>query len=119
MVHRMDMVWIDFRPDEGVIRATGHGRSFAASKVRGLGLVMEYDSIVQRSLSIPQIRVPSPDADKVCVMSLSTLDVFAHYYQMACGILPGFRHRFGVGNIYVPAVSDLYLRTSHAIPVMS
>jgi hypothetical protein len=47
IMHRLDMVWIDFRLDEGIIRARGQGQSFAASKVRGLGLVMRYDSIAQ------------------------------------------------------------------------
>jgi hypothetical protein len=64
MVHRMDMVWVDFRPDEGVIRARGAGRSFTASRLRGLGLVIEYDSNGQFTFG-GSLRVPSSDADKV------------------------------------------------------
>jgi hypothetical protein len=55
---------VDFRPDEGVIRARGAGRSFTASRLRGLGLVIEYDSNGQFTFG-GSLRVPSSDADKV------------------------------------------------------
>jgi hypothetical protein len=44
MVHRMDMVWSRFKPDEGSIRAARPGRAFSASLVRGMGLVIEYST---------------------------------------------------------------------------
>jgi hypothetical protein len=73
MVHRMDMAWVDFRPDEGIIRARGVGRSIAASRVRGLGLVIEYDSSGRVSFSSQWLQLPSPDADKVYLSRLSSI----------------------------------------------
>ena len=42
MAYRLGMIWSDFRLDEGKMRASGNGRSFSASIVRGMGLVVEY-----------------------------------------------------------------------------
>jgi hypothetical protein len=68
IVHRMGLTWIDFRPDEGVIRATGNGRSISASRIRGLGLVVEY---IHNGTSLPHDsrgKIESHDADKVCIL---------------------------------------------------
>ncbi|KAF1837836.1 hypothetical protein BDW02DRAFT_81851 [Decorospora gaudefroyi] len=45
MTHRMGMVWTDFRPEEGVVRAASKTQSFSTSLVRGMGLVVEYATI--------------------------------------------------------------------------
>jgi hypothetical protein len=69
IVHRMNLSWIDFRPDEGVIRATGNGRSISASRIRGLGLVIEY---IRNGTSLTEDldrRIESSDADKVCPLN--------------------------------------------------
>jgi hypothetical protein len=42
IVHRMGLTWIEFKPDEGIIRAIGRGRSISAFRLRGLGLAIEY-----------------------------------------------------------------------------
>lgn len=67
MAHRMGMIWSDVRLDGGKFRATGDGRSFSVSLVRGMGFVVEYSSDGSRNFSIPNvdIRVPSITADKV------------------------------------------------------
>jgi hypothetical protein len=42
IAHRMGLTWIDFKPDEGILRAIGCGRSISSSRIRGLGLAIEY-----------------------------------------------------------------------------
>jgi hypothetical protein len=42
IVDRMGLTWIDFKPDEGILRAIGRGRSISSSRIRGLGLAIEY-----------------------------------------------------------------------------
>jgi hypothetical protein len=42
IVHRMGLTWIEFKPDEGILRAVGRGRSISAFRLRGLGLAIEY-----------------------------------------------------------------------------
>jgi hypothetical protein len=66
IVHRMDLTWIDLRPDEGVIRATGHGRSISASRIRGLGLVVEYVRNGTHLTEGLRRKIDFGDADKVC-----------------------------------------------------
>jgi hypothetical protein len=66
IVHRMNLTWIDLRPDEGVIRATGHGRSISASRIRGLGLVVEYIRNGTKLTEDLHRRIDSDYADKVC-----------------------------------------------------
>jgi hypothetical protein len=65
LVHRMRLTWIDFKPDEGMIRATGNGRSVSASRVRGLGLVVEYHSNGTRLTEQLSMLTPSSEADRV------------------------------------------------------
>lgn len=65
LVHRMDMVWVELKPDEGIIRASRKGRTISASRVRGLGLVLEYNSNGSSLYGQISLRIPSQDADKV------------------------------------------------------
>jgi hypothetical protein len=65
MVHRMNLTWVIFKPDEGIIRATGHKRSISSPRVRGLGVVVEY---IRNTWHLPgqrTRRIPTEDADKV------------------------------------------------------
>lgn len=74
MAYRLGMIWSDFRLDEGKMRASGSGRSFSTSIVRGMGLVVEYSGNgssygIWGGLD----RLPSVAADKVrYVSSMST-----------------------------------------------
>ena len=65
MAYRLNMIWMDFRLDEGRMRATGGGRSFSTSIVRGMGLVVEYNTDTSgRSWPIGT-RILSKAADQV------------------------------------------------------
>jgi hypothetical protein len=77
MVHRMNLTWVIFKPDEGIIRATGHKRSISSSRVRGLGVVVEY---VRNTWHLPgqrTRRIPTEDADKVSEYT-NQYDRFTH-----------------------------------------
>ncbi|KAF2823684.1 hypothetical protein CC86DRAFT_58612 [Ophiobolus disseminans] len=116
LVHRLGMNWVELKPDEAIVRASGNGRSISTSRVRGLGLVVEYNSNGSslgmrplRDLSTSLyldgarysdaysvlLRIPSRKADK-----------------MACGILPG---------VHLPRgrrLADLHLRDTR-LPVIT
>ena len=78
IAHRLGMVFMDFTPRDGKIRAEGLGQSLSATLLRGMGIVVEYNvepgSRPRRNWQIFQsLHVPSSDADKVrkpCVLSL-------------------------------------------------
>lgn len=61
----MNMTWVDLKPNEGIIRATGNGRTISASRIRGLGIVIEYVSNGSWLLEQLPPRLPSTHADKV------------------------------------------------------
>lgn len=65
LVHRMRLSWIDFKPDEGIICAAGHGRSISASRVRGLGLFVKCNQNGTRLYQQLSMMIPSRDADQV------------------------------------------------------
>jgi hypothetical protein len=66
MAHRLGMAWIQFGLDEGRLRASGNGRSFSATTVRGMGLVVEYNCNGSEVLNgIRTLGIPSADADKL------------------------------------------------------
>jgi hypothetical protein len=74
MAHRLGMTWSDFRLDEGKMHASGSGRSFSTSIVRGMGLVVEYSgSSVDRMLSVAtdKVRYVSSMSTKICGAALS------------------------------------------------
>jgi hypothetical protein len=54
IVHRMGLTWIDFKPDEGILRAIGYGRSISSSRIRGLGLAIEY---VGNGISLREMQI--------------------------------------------------------------
>jgi hypothetical protein len=64
-VHRIGLTWVDFKPDEGIIRATGRGRSISASRIRGLGLVIEYVRNGTNLVEGLDRGIDSEEADKV------------------------------------------------------
>ena len=43
IAHRLGMGWIDLRPEEGSMRAEGHGRTFTSTTVRGLGILLQFN----------------------------------------------------------------------------
>ena len=63
MAYRLGMIWTDFRPDEGIMRAAGSGRSFFTSIVRGMGLVVEFGE--GTSIQYYERRIPDTIADEV------------------------------------------------------
>lgn len=81
VAHRLGMEWIDFVPREGKMRAEGLGRSFSATLMRGMGIVVEYNEESGSQLSKDYVEpwpktsnsqkefqglyVPSKSADKV------------------------------------------------------
>jgi hypothetical protein len=76
MAHRMGMIWIDLLPRDGKLRAEGHGQSFSATLMRGMGIVVEYNKetttqpftpleLQWKWSKIHTLYVPSTDADKV------------------------------------------------------
>jgi hypothetical protein len=42
IIHRLNFTWIKFDLDEGIVHATGRGRGISTSRIRGLGIVVEY-----------------------------------------------------------------------------
>ncbi|KAH9872647.1 hypothetical protein J1614_005040 [Plenodomus biglobosus] len=44
MAHRMSMIVTDLRLDDVILQASGRSRSFLTSRVRGLGMVVEYST---------------------------------------------------------------------------
>ncbi|CAI9627528.1 unnamed protein product [Alternaria burnsii] len=75
MAYRLGMIWSDFRLDEGKMRASGNGRSFSASIVRGMGLVVEYSGNGSYRIWDGVDSILSVAADK-----------------MTCGIIPAKRN---------------------------
>jgi hypothetical protein len=71
IVHRMGLVWIGFRPDEGIIRATARGRSISVSRIRGLGLVVEYTRNGTGLMDNVNQSVGTENTDKVISSQLS------------------------------------------------
>jgi hypothetical protein len=65
MAYRLGMTWSDFRLDEGKMRASGSGRSFSTSTVRGMGLVVEYSGNISYDYWSGVSRMFSVAADKV------------------------------------------------------
>lgn len=65
MAYRLGMTWSDFRLDEGKMRASGSGRSFSTSTVRGMGLVVEYSGSTNIDSRNSESRMFSIAADKV------------------------------------------------------
>ena len=73
MAYRLGMTWSDFRLDEGKMRASGLGRSFSTSIIRGMGLVVEYSGNADYRSRTNTDHIPSEAADKVrYVSSMST-----------------------------------------------
>lgn len=67
MAHRLGMVWTDLSLRSGQLHAEGHGQSFSATLMRGMGLVVEYNesqSFYSESVAT-NLFVPSIDSDKV------------------------------------------------------
>ena len=78
IAHRMGMVWMDFIPRDGRIRAEGLGQSLSATLMRGMGIVVEYNtepgSQTNSTREIFQsLHVPSTAADKVRLLYIAHL----------------------------------------------
>lgn len=42
MAYRLGMTWIDFRPEENVMRAEGNGQLLNSTHVRSIGIILQY-----------------------------------------------------------------------------
>jgi hypothetical protein len=100
IAHRMGMVWQDMIPRDGKLRAESAAESLSATLIRGLGLVVEYNTELKEPNIDNNLYVPSFDADKVCYnVSLDYGIQVAKSVKMACGIIPG-NHRFHLWDLY-------------------
>jgi hypothetical protein len=112
MAHRLGMTWLEFKLDEGKLRAAGNGKSFSTSLVRVMGFVVEYSSFGSRTKeSYDLFRIPSVAADKVCGYRMFSRTILTCENKMACGIIEShwlFYHRD-----YLINLPGLPLRTGH------
>ena len=91
MVHRLGMGWTEFRLDEGRLRATGDGRTFSTSIVRGMGLVVEYSATGSHSMGGTCEMIHSIAADKVRnSISVSLLQSYNCQHEPMLGIENAF-----------------------------
>lgn len=111
VAHRIGMPFSEFRPDEGIIRASGSGRSFTTSLVRGLGLIVEYgtdgsDPVYKEDID-GGLRIPSRTVDMVC----ERCQIMKSFLQskLMCGCLP-----FNICSRHPLWPSTLNLRTPKA-----
>ena len=61
---RLGMRWIDFRPEENMMRAEGNGHVLNSTVVRSIGIILQYMQVGD-SHSLPQeeLYIPSDQAD--------------------------------------------------------
>lgn len=108
MTRRLGMIWTDFRPEEGIMRAEGNGHILSSTFVRSIGVILHYMNLGEshhnhRSgprLSKADLYIPSRTAD-----------------MLGFGILPGFRGlhmpHFKIGTISEVYASMNILDKSH------
>jgi hypothetical protein len=69
IAHRLGMIWLEFAPAEGRIRAQGLGQSISATIMRGMGVVAEFSVEPGSRPTRPELYcsfyVPTFSADKV------------------------------------------------------
>lgn len=92
MARRLGMIWTDFRPEDGILRAEGNGHVLSSTSIRSIGMILQYMNIkpYPRKLSQESLFVPSRDADK-----------------MGFGILPGF-DKLGIPSFRMGTISEVY-----------
>lgn len=92
MARRLGMIWTDFRPEDGILRAEGNGHVLSSTSVRSIGVILQYMNITPypRKLSQESLFVPSRDAD-----------------GMAFGILPGF-DKLGIPSFRMGNIGEVY-----------
>lgn len=62
---RLGMTWIDFRPEENIMRAEGNGHVLNSTLVRSMGIVLQYMKVGDTPPITPlkQIYIPTREAD--------------------------------------------------------
>ncbi len=92
MARRLGMIWTDFRPEEGILRAEGNGHVLSSTSVRSIGVILQYMNIIShpRTLFKENLYIPSQDAD-----------------MLGFGILPGFKG-LGVPAFKIGTINDVY-----------
>lgn len=87
IARRLGMRWVDFRPEENMMRAEGNGHVLNSTVVRSIGIILQYMEVGD-PLSLPkeEFYIPTSQAD-----------------GMGFGILPRsnliYRAPFRIGNI--------------------
>lgn len=99
LARRLGMVWKDFRPDDGILRAEGNGHMFTSTMARSIGIVLQYMQSGPRVIS-------GGDEKNACEMALRKNSLYIPVGEadsMGFGILPGFRSlqiaEFRIGTI--------------------
>lgn len=92
MARRLGMLWTDFRPEDGILRAEGNGHVLSSTSVRSIGVILQYINITPypRNLSKESLFVPSRNAD-----------------EMGFGILPGF-DKLGMPSFRIGTIGEVY-----------
>ena len=71
IARRLGMVWTDFRPEEGIMRAEGNGHILSSTSFRSIGMVLQYMNVgksyynwqLSRTSSPANLYVPTQEAD--------------------------------------------------------
>lgn len=92
MARRLGMIWTDFRPEDGILRAEGNGHVLSSTLVRSIGVILQYMNITPypRKVSKENLFVPSRDAD-----------------EMGFGILPGFE-KLRIPSFRIGTIGEVY-----------
>lgn len=92
MARRLGMIWTDFRPEDGILRAEGNGHVLSSTSVRSIGVILQYINITPYPRKLPKenLFVPSRDAD-----------------EMGFGILPGF-DKLGMPSFRIGTIGEVY-----------
>ena len=101
LARRLGMTWVDFRPDDGVLRAEGKEHMITSTTVRSIGIVLQYMRISARPSSLAdeknerykavkdELYIPVREAD-----------------AMGFGVLPGF-DPLGVPEYRIGTIDDV------------
>lgn len=81
MALRLGMIWKDFRPEDGIMRAEGDGHLISSTMTRSVGLIIHYLNDLSQSTSKSGLIPASPNR----ILYIPTSDVD----RMGFGILPG------------------------------
>ncbi|MCJ1248933.1 hypothetical protein MMC30_006154 [Trapelia coarctata] len=88
LTRRLGMTWLDFRPQDGLLRAEGNGHLLVSTWTRSIGIILQYMRVGPSSRD--NIYIPSPSADK-----------------LGFGILTGFKP-LGIPDFKIGEIGEVY-----------